>query len=208
MMFPVKPRSLFFSLSAFILIMSVVVFQTACKNNKPDNNAANPFSSFNYEAQKLSDTDKIQLANAAGKTLIPISSDTLVDRIKKSTDKLHLYCFWKLNNASSVEMVKVLKKISEKYTAKKLKIIFVTMPSSNVSVADYNLFIREQQITDNTLVLKNGDVSFFSIKLKKDFSGITGFPVILLVNNSDNILQLYNKSFDENELTALIEPLM
>ena len=191
-----------------MLIMSVMVFQTACKNNKSESNVANPFSSFNYEAQKLSDADKIKLANAAGKTLVPVSSNTLAAQIKKSTDKLHLYCFWKLNNAPSVETVKVLKKISEKYTAEKLKIIFVTMPGSNISVADYNLFIREQQITDNTLVLENGDISFFSIKLKKYFSGITGFPVILLVNNSDNILQLYNKPFDENEFTALIEPLM
>lgn len=200
----------FFKLQRAIYFISTagILLQTACKNDTPKNNIANPFSAVNYETQKLSDADKIQLANASGKTLIPIASDSLAMLIKKPTDKLHVYCFWRLKNEPSVATVRALKKISDKIGNDKLSVTFVTMSSSNVEMADYNLFIREQQITDAALVLENGDVSFFSKKLKKDFVGITNFPVVLLVNTSDNILQIYNKPFDENELTAMIQPFL
>ncbi len=187
----------------YFIFIAGILSQFACKNNGANNNAANPFST-NYETQKLSEADRIQLATAIGKTLVPISSDSLTMFIKKPTDKLHIYCFWKLNNEPSMATVRALKKISDKYTTDKLSVSFVAMPSSNIDVQDYNLFIREQQITDGAFILENGDVSFFSKNLKKDFVGITSFPVVLLANSSDNILQLYNKPFDDNELTALI----
>ena len=71
-----------------------------------------------------------------------------------------------------------------------------------------NLFIRENQLSDETLILEKADVSFFAKRIRKDFTGVTGLPVVILANKADETLQFYNRLMDEKELSAIIQPLL
>ena len=73
---------------------------------------------------------------------------------------------------------------------------------------DLNLFIREQQLTEETLILEKADVSFFSKKIRKDFTGVTALPVILMVNKAEQTMLFYTKPMEEKELMAMVQPLI
>ena len=71
--------------------------------------------------------------------------------------------------------------------------IYVNMAAVD-KIEDVNLFIRENQLTDETLMLEDADVSFFSKKIRKDMVGITTMPVVLMVNKAEETLLFFNKS--------------
>lgn len=166
-----------------------------------------PFDTTHFETQALSVEDRAKLAVASGKTVKPVDIDALAHRINTSTGKLHVYCFWNLQNAGSLSTLKALNVLSEKYDSSRLKIIFVNMPGLQ-KVEDVNLFIREHQLTEETLILEKADVSFFSKKIRKDFTGVTALPVILMVNKAEETMMFYNKPMDEKELMAMVQPLV
>jgi hypothetical protein len=179
-------------------------------NSKPTpsvNHAVSPFDTTHFETQALTPEDRVKLANATGKTVRPIEIDALAAQINNATGKLHLFCFWNLGSANSVSTLKAVNSLSAKLDSTKLEIIFVNMPGRQTMEA-INLFIRENQLSDETLILEKADVSFFSKRIKKDFTGIVGLPVIILANKADKTMQFYNRLMDEKELSAIIQPLL
>ncbi len=141
------------------------------------------------------------------KTVKPIEIDALAEQINAASSKLYVYCFWNLKNDASVATVKALNTLTTKFDTTKLKIVYVNMPGYE-KVEDVNLFIRENQLTEETLILEKADVSFFSKKIRKDMVGITTMPVVLMANKAEEILLFYNKGMDEKELLALVHPLV
>ena len=192
------------------LALCAVSLCCACKNKtnvSSDLVKVSPFDTTHFETQALSAEDRAKLAAASGKTVKPIDIDALADRINTSTGKLHVYCFWNLQNSGSLSTLKALNLLSEKYDSSQLKVVFVNMPGSQ-KVDDVNLFIRENQLTEETLILEKADVSFFSKKIRKDFTGVTALPVVLMVNKAEQTLMFYNKTMDEKELMAMVQPLI
>jgi hypothetical protein len=179
-------------------------------NSKPNSalsNGASPFDTTHFETQALSTEDRTKLANATGKSVIPIEIDALATKINTATGKLHLFCFWNLESPNSVTTLKAVNSLSAKFDSTKLHITFVNMPGRQTMEA-INLFIRENQLSDETLILEKADVSFFAKRIRKDFTGVTGLPVIILANKADETMQFYNRLMDEKELSAIIQPLM
>jgi hypothetical protein len=184
---------------------------SACKENKSNNTSAdlskvNPFDTTHFETQALTAEDRQKLANASGKTVKPISVDALADKINTSSGKLHIYCFWNLGN-NSLNTMKALNTLTSKYDSTQLKVIFVNMPERQ-NIDEVNLFIRENQLTEETWVLEKADVSFFQRKIRKDFSGVTTLPVLVMVNKAEETLLFYNKPMDDKELSAVVAPLV
>ena len=160
-----------------------------------------------FETQALTPEDRAKLANAKGKTVQAIEIDALAAKINNATGKLHLFCFWNLESPNSVSTLKAVNSLSAKFDSTKLQIVFVNMPGRQTMEA-INLFIRENQLSDETLILEKADVSFFSKRIKKEFTSVTGLPVIILANKAEETMQFYNRTMDEKELLALIQPLM
>jgi hypothetical protein len=179
-------------------------------NSKPTpsvGHAVSPFDTTHFETQALTPEDRAKLANAKGKTVQPIEIDALAAKINNATGKLHLFCFWNLESPNSVSTLKAVNSLSGKFDSTKLQIIFVNMPGRQTMEA-INLFIRENQLSDETLILEKADVSFFSKRIKKEFTGVTGLPVVILANKKEETMQFYNRIMDEKELLALLQPLM
>jgi hypothetical protein len=192
-----------------VVSASLIVLASACKfgsSEKPHGHAASPFDTSVIETQALTDEDRVKLAAASGKTVSAITIDALSEQINQATGKLHVYCFWNLRQQGSVATVKALNQLSTQYDSTKVKIVFVNMPGYQ-QVEDVNLFIRENQLSDETLMLEKADISFFSKKIRKDMTGIVSLPVILMVNKAEETLMFYNRPMDEKELTALVQPL-
>lgn len=182
---------------------------TAC-NSKPNpsgNHAASPFDTTHFETQALTAEDRAKLAVATGKTVQPIEIDALTAKINAATGKLHLFCFWNLTSKPSIETLKAVNSLSAKFDSTKLHVVFVNMPGRQ-TMEDVNLFIRENQLTDETLILEKADVSFFAKHIRKDFTPVVGLPVIILANKAEETLQFFNRGIDEKELLAIIQPLM
>ncbi len=191
-------------------VVLIILFLTnSCDRfgNNSGVHKASPFDTTKFETQALTDSDRVLLANANGKTVKPISIDALAQQINDANAKLYIYCFWNLKNDASVATVKALNVLSAKFDSTKLKIVYVNMPGYE-KVEDVNLFIRENQLTDETLILEKADVSFFSKNIRKDMTGITSLPVVLMANKAEEILLFYNKGMDEKELLALVHPLV
>jgi hypothetical protein len=190
-------------------IFGIFGILTSC-NSKPTpsvSHAASPFDTTHFETQTLTAEDRAKLANATGKTVQPIEIDALSAKINNATGKLHLFCFWNLGSNNSVSTLKAVNSLSAKFDSTKLHIVFVNMPGRQ-TMEDINLFIRENQLSDETLILEKADVSFFSKRIRKDFTGVTALPVIILANKADETLLFYNRIMDEKELSAIIQPLM
>ncbi len=191
-------------------VVLIILFLTnSCDRigNTSATHIASPFDTTKFETQALTDSDRFLLSTANGKTVKPISIDALAQQINDATAKLYVFCFWNLKNDASVATVKALNVLSAKFDSTKLKIVYVNMPGYE-KVEDVNLFIRENQLTDETLILEKADVSFFAKKIRKDMVGITNMPVVLMVNKAEETLLFYNKGMDEKELLALVHPLV
>ena len=189
-------------------ILAIPLF-TACdsKPNPSVNHAASPFDTTHFETQALTIEDRAKLAAASGKTVQPIEIDALAAKINTATGKLHLFCFWNLTSANSLATIKAVNALSTKFDSTKLQVVFVNMPGRQ-TMEDVNLFIRENQLSDETLILEKADVSFFAKKIRKDFTPVVGLPVLILANKADKTLQFYNRPMDEKELWAIIQPLL
>jgi hypothetical protein len=193
----------------FWKIIILIFLLNSCKQNNPpsvNQVSVNPFDTTQFETQALTAEDRAKLASATGKKAVNITDNVLAEKILQSTGKLHIYCFWNMQNAASVETVKALKKVSDGHDSTKLKVVFINMPPNNTA-DEVNLFIREQQLTDDNFIFEKGDIGFFNNKIKKDIEPITTLPVLIMTNKSDDLLQFYNKAMDENELMALVNPL-
>jgi hypothetical protein len=190
-------------------IGAILLVLMSC-NGKPNTSgphAASPFDTTHFETQALTVEDRAKLASATGKTVKPIEIDALVSKINTATGKLHLFCFWNLQSANSISTLKAVSALSANYDSTKLTVVFVNMPGRQ-TMEDINLFIRENQLSDETLILEKAELSFFAKRIRKDFTPVIGLPVLILANKADETLQFYNRPMDEKELSALIQPLM
>ena len=197
----------FFNLTIALFALYLI---NSCKEKSPSSTdlaKVNPFDTTHFETQALSADDRMKLATATGKTVQPIDVDALANRINNSTGKLHVYCFWNLQSTNSLSTLKALNLLSAQYDSSRLKVVFVNMPGQQ-KMEDLNLFIREQQLTEETLILEKADVSFFSKKIRKDFTGVTALPVILMVNKAEQTMLFYTKPMEEKELMAMVQPLI
>ena len=194
-----------------IFIFSAIIFLSACKDKQSSTElsaaSVNPFDTAQLESQALTNEDRLKLASASGKTVAVVMPDKLAQRILQSTDKLYVYCFWNMQNDASVSTVKALQQVSSSYDSTQLKVVFINMMDVE-KVEAVNLFIRENQISDEVLFLEKANFSYFSNQIKKSLVDITALPVVLMVNKAEQTFQFYNKPMDVAEWMALMQPLL
>ena len=194
-----------------IFIFSAIIFLSACKDKQSSTElsaaSVNPFDTAQLESQALTDEDRLKLAAASGKTVAVVTPEKLAQRILQSTDKLYVYCFWNMQNEASISTVKALQQVSSNYDSTQLTVVFINMMDVQ-KVEEVNLFIRENQISDETLFLEDADFSYFSNQIKKSLVDVTALPVVLMVNKAEETFQFYNKQMDVAEWMALMQPLL
>lgn len=190
-----------------MLVFCCMLIFSSC-NNKPNNSehqAANPFDTTQTTAQSLSEDDRAKLSQAQGKKATTLNNETLADKIANSKGRLNIYCFWNMDSLESVKTVKAVNNLAAQFDSAGLKITLVHV-SATASLDNLNLFIRENQLTEDTYVLDKIDMNVMATKVKKDFLTATQLPIIVMVNKEEGLTFFYNKGFDEQELKAVIQP--
>lgn len=189
---------------------SVIVLSALCtscgSNEKGDvtHHSVNPFDTTQLQSQLLTDEDRSKLAMASGKRAKIVNASELATRIQQSTDKLHVYCFWDSQNEQSVSTLKAIQLATQNQDSNEVQVIFVNL-SQNNNEESVNLFIRENQLSDETLLLEKTDFSFFNTAFKKNISTL---PVVILVNKAADIFSMYNKPIEQAEFQALMQPFL
>ena len=119
---------------------------------------------------------------------------------------MFIYCFWNTQNEGSISTVKALNVVAAPYDSTKLKLVFVNLNDTKTA-ADITLFIRENQLTEEALMMKT-EMAFFAKKIRKDLTDVTTLPVLLMINKAEETFFFYNKIMDEKELSAMLTPLV
>jgi hypothetical protein len=192
-----------------MLLFCYMLFLSSC-NNKPNNSehqTANPFDTTQTTAQALSEDDRAKLSQAQGKKATMVNNEILADKIANSKGRLNIFCFWNMDNVESVKTVKAVNNLAAQFDSLSLKITLVHV-STNVSLDNLNLFIRENQLTEEVFVLDKIDKNLMAAKVKKDFLTADQLPIIVIVNKEEGLTFFYNKGFDEQELKAVVQPFL
>jgi hypothetical protein len=197
-----------FSIPIFILFCNAL-FLSSCNNkaNNSEHQAANPFDTTQTAIQALNEEDRTKLLQAQGKKATITDNETLSNKIANSNGSLHIYCFWRMDDAESVKTVKAVNNLATQFDSTNLKVSLIHV-STAASIDNLNLFIRENQLTEENFILDKIDKSMMATKVKKDFLTAKELPIILVVNKAEGLIIFYNKSFDEQELKAVIQPFL
>ena len=191
-----------------IILFSLIIL--GCKNNnqsenseqKPDHSAAIPDGTSTKDNQ-LSDADKVALGNANGRDADVISLNYLQEMFDHSDEQLHIYSFWKSNNANCTEVNRTLLEIQKEVGDSTLRIIFINLDDKS-KIPLVNAFIREYGVTSNVFVTSDSLNMDWYNQVHMSWSGEV--PAIYLKNKSDGIDLFYEKKFTAEELSVLIQP--
>jgi hypothetical protein len=194
----------------FLILIFVCTFFCFCKN-EPKTNVAkasvNPFDTTAMSAQSLTEEDRAKLAMAIGKTVKNIKIEELIDKFSNAKNKLHLFCLWNINESASVATLKSINSLAETFDSTRLMISAVHI-SDKPNTEGLNLFVREHQLTIDAFALDNTTVDAFMKKINKELSDDAKLPIIFMIDKSNDTYMMYNRSLDEKELLAILQPLV
>ena len=152
---------------------------------------------------ELSQADKKKLANAKGKSAIPISKNEMDSMIQYSDQILHIYSFFSVDSLESLEANQVILATQEEMGDSLFNVIFFSLDHPN-NLNKINSFIRENDVTSEVFYSSDILNSNWFRKIHPNWSGEV--PAILMVNQSDRTHLFYQNTFSKEELSTLIEP--
>ncbi len=181
-----------------------------CKNKKPKDKATkvDPFESAMPHTEtnlnsELSLEDKKKLANAKGKTAIPLSKIEMDSMVGLSDEMLHIYSFFKMDSIESVTAYQTILATQKEMGDSMFNVILFSLdPVENSN--QLNTFIRENDVTSDVFYSSDTLNSEWFRKIHPNWSGEV--PSIFMVNQTDGTHLFYQKSFSKEELSTLIQP--
>jgi len=192
----------------FFLLLCILLIQ--CKNSNPNQKATKKDSfdsamphSESLPSTELSEFDKQKLADAHGKSIIPISKSELDSMLLYSDDILHVYSFFKTNDKSCQIVNDALLELQKEVGDTTFQLIFFSLDGKE-NFKKLNSTIREKGVTADVFFSSDLiDLDWYS-KINSTWSGKV--PAIYLLNQTDGTKLFYQKNFMPEELSALIHP--
>lgn len=194
----------------FGILISLLII-CSCKNNQKETpKEINPFEAAmphgsTLPDSELSEEDKYKLANAKGKSALPITANELDSLLQSSSDILHIYSFFKVDNLDCKIINDALIDIQKEVGDTLIKLVFFSIDKAQ-ELEKINVSIRESSVTSD--VFYSSDIlnwDWFS-KINSNWSG--EIPALYLINQSDGTNLFYQKKFTKEELSVLIQPLI
>jgi len=194
-----------------ILFIFCLIFLISCKNSNTSKNEkqTNPFESAmphgeSLQAEELSEEDKIKLANAKGKSTIPLNENQLDSLFNQSKDYLHIYSFYKIDDPLSQNINKHLLNISKELGEETFNLIFFNIDSAEKK-SEVITQIRQSGVTSDIFSPSDSmGLNWFS-KINPNWLGEV--PAIYLLNKTDGTNLFYQKEFSKDELLVIIQSL-
>lgn len=181
-----------------------------CKNNNQKEKASkiDPFESAMPHTEtdlhsELSQEDKKRLANAKGKSAIPIAKNEMDSLIQYSDQILHIYSFFNTDSIESLEANQVILDTQKEMGDSLFKVILFSLDQPD-HLNKINSFIRKNEVTSEVYYSSDMLNSEWFRKIHPNWSG--EIPAIFMVNQSDGTHLFYQKKFSKEELSTLIQP--
>lgn len=181
-----------------------------CKNNNQKEKATkvDPFESAMPHTEtdlnsELSQEDRKKLANAKGKSAIPISESEMDSIIQYSDQILHVYSFFHSDSIESIKANEVILSTQKEMGDSLFKVILFSLDQAD-HLPNINSFIRENDVTSDIFYSSDTLNSSWFRKMHPNWSGEV--PALFMVNQSDGTHLFYQKKFSKEELSTLIQP--
>ncbi len=192
----------------FLALISLLFLQ--CKNSNPKDTKKDSFESAmphskSLPSSELSMEDKQKLANAQGKSILPISKNQLDSLFLYSEDILHVYSFFNSNNPSCKIVNDALLNLQQEVGDTTLRLIFFSLDGQE-NLKEINSAIRENGVTTDVFYSSDLIDEDWYNKVNPKWEGEV--PAIFLLNQSDGTQLFYQKNFAPEELSAVIQPLI
>lgn len=196
-----------------ITILGISLLFVTCKNgtnkqNSTENESETSPTSHTQnqpeEYSKLSEDDRIKLANARGLTAQSLSFEALQTKIAQSDHILHAYAFWQLGQPESMNLIKNLRKMKDEVGEQNLKLILINLDSKYKQV-QLNTFIRENGVTSEVFMVEE-DTNAQSTKIHPDWDD--SIPAVLFINKTNGTNLFYHQTLIFEELMAIVQPLL
>ena len=195
----------------FLFGLLILTFSFSfCKNNNPKEKATkvDPFESAMPHTETnlnsvLSQADKHKLANAKGKSAIPISKNEMDSMIQYSDQILHIYSFFSVDSLESLEANQIILSTQREMGDSLFNVILFSLDDSK-NLNRINTFIRENDVTSDVYYSSDILNSDWFRKIHPNWSGEV--PAIFMVNQTDGTHLFYQKKFSKQELSTLIQP--
>ncbi len=186
------------------LFFAISLLLAACKNEPapPSHESALPHNNMAQGSDSLTVRETQQLAHAQGKTAKPVSAEALLAQLRQDTTPLVVLNFWKKDCAACLELQQMLQKM-QMQSPGKFKILAISLDGS-AATEEVNLQFRSAGVTSETLLLSPAG-SAETVKLHPGWNG--GTPALML-QTADGLRQFFQQNFSENELMAMLQPLM
>ena len=194
------------SSSKFLILLTglfYLILVSTCEqpqNPQPDLSAIPHAAAL--PSTELSDEDKTKLLEATGKTISTINTVDLQNMLLASSYQLYIYAFWKRDCKECLSNIANLQALNASMGQEKMQVITINVGDNAEEV---NLAVRSENIAFETYQLKILDKKWHKL-LDESWDG--SIPALFMVNKSEDVFLKYYKSFDTNELEAIIQTLI
>ena len=184
-------------------LLAAAWLQTSCGNETTANHKAALPHNHEQSAGPLSQQEADQLASARGKTATLLTPKEFMAKIEQDTSPLLIVNFWKTDCQPCFQIQQQLQKIQQEEGEDQLSLFTVNLGGAN-DLEKVNLQLRQQGITAPAFLLKT-DRSDWQNAFSENWQGeVPAF----FARTADGLQQFYQQEFSENELHALLQPLL
>ncbi|MBY0426402.1 MAG: TlpA family protein disulfide reductase [Cytophagales bacterium] len=132
-----------------------------------------------------------------------IKIDQLQSLLSKNNDTLYVVNFWATLCAPCVEELPHFEQVNKEFSAKKVKVILVSMDFKSKLESKLIPFVNKNKIKSTVVLLDEPDYNAWIDKIDPAWSG--AIPATVLSKPSKGIKEFYERPFDYPTLKSLIE---
>jgi thiol-disulfide isomerase/thioredoxin len=143
------------------------------------------------------------LQNLHAQNIPAIKAAQLTDWKNAENDTLYVLNFWASWCAPCVAEIPSFLALHQKYAAQKVKVILVDCDFNRDLETKVKPFIQQKHLEGLVVHIAEKDPNTWVDLVSKEWSG--ALPGTLLVCKSRNVLQFYEKKFEDDELEAAVK---
>jgi len=137
-------------------------------------------------------------------TVSIIKFGQLKEMMEKQSDTTYVFNFWATWCGPCVKEFPDFQKVSEKYTDKKIRVIFISLDFKKNYENTLVPFIKKKNVKNTVYLLDEPDYNSWIDKVYQAWGG--ELPATLIINNKSSIKKIYPHEFTFEELENTLKP--
>ncbi len=182
-----------------LFLLLITLSLTACQNEADKTVTKNK--------SNISNTSKCSFKATEKPSLRKIRFDQFEDLLDINNDILYIYTFFSVDCQQCIAQMACYEQIyQELKTDNKVQLVYVNLDSSKDMASKVLPFVRKKGLSGQVLSLDIARREMIYQFIDQDWRG--QLPATLFVDNSAETWSFYEKSFNYDELKAVVQPLI